>query len=90
MKLFTLKKANELQNRIKEYELALECFEERYGENNEHIYDRTPQIILNVDDLDGGRENIPLPMVLSNGMVEFLKVEIESALEIARTEFENL
>lgn len=88
MELNTLSRANELQKRIYEYEAALEIFETKVGD--EVVYDRTPMILLNVDDLDGGRENIPIPMILSNGLVEFLRVEIQVALEESKIEFENL
>lgn len=90
MELSTLQRANELQARIRAFETALECFEEKYGENEEYTFNKTPQIIINIDDGDGGRENIPIPMVLNNGLIDFLKVEIESTLEETKTEFENL
>ena len=90
MNLLTLNKANQILQKIKEYEAALECFETKYGAHNEYTYDRTPKIILNVDDLEGGRENMDLPMILSDEMIDFLKKEIVENLNKAKIEFEDL
>ncbi|MBD8081108.1 hypothetical protein [Chryseobacterium caseinilyticum] len=85
-----MNKANALNKKIKEYEEALNCFEHRYGENNEFVFDRTPKILLDVDDLDDGREQIPIPMILSDELAEFLKEQILSNLNLAKEEFINL
>lgn len=86
----TLIKANNLRNRILEYENALSCFEYKSGDNDEFIMDRTPQIILNIDDLDDGRVDVPLPMILSEALIVLLKSEIEKNLLEAKKQFEAI
>lgn len=90
MDLIRLNKANALNRKIKEYEEALECFEHRYGDENEFVFDRTPKILLDVDDLDGGREQLPIPMILSDELIKFLKEQIILNLNLAKEDFINL
>lgn len=89
MNIETLHKANELYRKIKDYEEALNCFEYKYADNEES-YDRTPRLILDVDDLDNGREQIAIPMILSKEMVSFLKTEIIKGRDKAVREFNSL
>ena len=90
MDITTLNKANELNKKIKEYQEALNCFEYKYGDNNEATFDRTPKIVLDVDDLDNGREQIAIPMVLSDELISFLKAEIIRGRDEAVREFNCL
>lgn len=90
MDLVKLNKGNQLRKQINEYEAALDCFEYKYGEKIELTYDRTPQIILNVDDLDGGRENLHLPMALSDEIINVLKSEIHKNLAKLKKDFKEL
>ncbi|AQX08005.1 hypothetical protein [Elizabethkingia ursingii] len=84
----TLTKANYLLKSIKEFNNALNCFEDKY--ENGAIYDRTAKLVFDVDDLDGGREFIPVPMILSNEIISFLKSEIKKKIAEYEKEFHEL
>lgn len=86
MDVTTLKKANQLDRQIKELTEALNCFQwEEHGGVSRH-----PKLIIEYDDYDGGRESEPLPMNLSNELVEFIKREIVAARDKAVAEFNAL
>lgn len=82
----TLIKANELDRKIKEFTEALNCFQwpDDYGGVSTN-----PRIVIEYDDGDG-RASQPLPMNLSNELVEFLKREIRAARDNAVDEFNAL
>lgn len=84
MDIQTFKKATDLNQTIKELEEALSCFEWSPGKNMLPI-STNPRIIIEFD--NDGREQIKLPLVLSNVLIEILKKEIVSALESAGHEF---
>ena len=86
MDLTTLEKANELNRKIREFQQALNCFqwEEEYGGGSTN-----PRLIIQFDGPDG-RENTPLPMNLSNGLVKFLKAEIIKGRDAVVAEFNAL
>lgn len=90
MDITTLDKANNLNRKIKEFQQALNCFEYNYGEKDAEKFDRTPRLILDVDDLDNGREQIDIPMNLSNELISFLKTEIIKGRDKAVKEFNAL
>ena len=83
----TLAKANDLHRKIIEFRGALACFEEEWeGE----VIDKTPQLIIDFDDLDGGRDQIKIPMTLNAALIEFLKEEIRNGLLYAQVKLLNL
>jgi hypothetical protein len=84
MDIETLEKANSLNQKIKQLDEALNCFEWIQGESIPPI-SRNPRIIIEFD--NDGREQIKLPFLLSNFLVTILKKEILSARESALSEF---
>ncbi len=80
----TLMKANSLNKKICDYQNALNCFE--YTDHGGEIYDRTPRLVLDVDDLDEGRERIDVPMVLSEYLIGIIKQEIQKGLDDAKNQ----
>jgi hypothetical protein len=86
MDITTLTKANQLNQKIKEFSEALNCFEwdKEYGGGTTN-----PRLIIEFDGCDG-RETQPLPMTLSNALVSFLKEEIIKGRDAAVSEFNNL
>lgn len=83
----TLAKANALQQKIREFKMALLCFEEEY---EGLVIDKTPRLILDFDDLDDGRDQVKIPMALNASLIEFLKEEIRDGLTQAKIDFLNL
>jgi len=83
----TLKRANELNQKIKEYSEALNCFE--WESENEIKVSTNPHLIIEFDGEDG-REQIKLPMNLSDVMVGFLKQEIIKGRQLAVDAFNAL
>lgn len=84
----TLHEANNLSWRIKELANALNCFEYEHEAGQEPI-STNPQLII---EFDGGddREQIKLPINLSQTLTDFLKVEIKKELGIAIDALEAL
>jgi len=87
MNLTTLEKANALNNKIKEFNQALNCFQWEDGAGNFHS--ANPRLIIQYDGGDG-REEQPLPMNLSNTFVTLLKAEISRCMDEAVAELEAL
>ncbi|WP_445458403.1 hypothetical protein [Flavobacterium sp. HNIBRBA15423] len=87
MDITTLEKANKLNKKIKEFSEALNCFEWQPEENAKAI-STNPRIIIEFD--CDGREQLPLPMNLSDELVKFLKNEIIKGRDIAVAEFNAL
>jgi hypothetical protein len=83
----TLEKANKLNRRITEFDQALNCFEWSPDEDTAPI-STNPQIIIEYD-LDG-REQVKLPMILSDELVKILKIAIIEGKTAAEKEFEML
>lgn len=86
-----LQRANALQKKISQYEDILESFYYKYeyeGAIKEH--DRTPRIILDVDDMDDGREQIEVPMDLSSELRTLIEKEVRENLETCKKEFNEL
>lgn len=105
MKEETLKKANELLKLIKEHESALLCFEYDANEwANElrknckqellppKVESANPKLIIEHDafDDDWYRATQPIPMVLSDFLVNIIKEQIKENLEKLKKEFEEL
>jgi hypothetical protein len=84
MDIQTLKKANDLNQKIKELNEALNCFEWSPEESIAPI-STNPRILIEFD--GDGREQIKLPLVLSDVLVAILKKEIVTARESALSEF---
>lgn len=91
----TLKKANEIAQKITENERALGCF---YFDVNKysdvtvpHEYISTnPQLIIEFDDCKDGREQQKIPMVLSDYLIDIIKQAINANLAALKSEFESL
>ncbi|WP_419033421.1 hypothetical protein [Dysgonomonas gadei] len=95
----TLKKANELNELINEYESALCCFEYDQNEyfNNTlpegkklppRMITTNPRLIIEYD--GDGREQQLIPMVLSDVLVELLKQSIKENLAELKRQFKDL
>lgn len=87
----TLQKANVLNQRIKDFEAALNCFEWQPYCDEQRADERistNPRLIVEFD--GDGREQIKLPMGLNEILVDFLKSEIKKGLETAVQEFNAL
>ncbi len=86
MDVTTLEKANELNKMIKEYQQTLRCFEweKEYGGASTN-----PRLIIEFDGPDG-REQQPIPMVLSDVLVSYLKEEIIKGRDTTVAEFNAL
>lgn len=88
MTIDTFYKAHDLNKKLNELNQALNCFEYRYSEHSAPI-STNPRIIIEYDGGDD-REQISLPIALSNTLVEILKAEIINATELALSEFTSL
>ncbi|MFH2032067.1 MAG: hypothetical protein ABIJ40_15840 [Bacteroidota bacterium] len=87
MDITTIDKANELNQKIREFSEALNCFEWTPIENEPPV-SLNPRLIIEYD--NDGREQTAIPMNLSNAMVEFLKTEIIKGRDRAVAEFNAL
>lgn len=100
-----LKEANRLNKLIEEHEKALLCFEYDKNEYINYIseangeeklppeYESTnPKLIIEYDKFDGDRyrKQLPIPMVLSDSLVDALKMAIKEYLSKLKSEFEKL
>lgn len=85
-----LKKGNDLNKKIGEFQEALNCFEWTSEIKGVKPTSTNPRIIVEFDDEDGGRSQLKLPMSLSDVLVDLLKQEIKKGLESAKLEFESL
>ncbi len=81
-----LEKANELDKKIREYKEALNCFQ--WEDNDGGLHSTNPALIIEFD--NDGREQIKLPMTLSDSVVNLLKEIITASLETTQKEFNNL
>lgn len=96
----TLQKANELARKIREHEQALNCFEYDHNyfardENSDlepDMRSTNPQLIIEHDDLEEweGRTTTPIAMVLSDSLIEVIKLSIKDNLKRLQAEFEAL
>jgi len=79
-----LRKANDLDKKIREFTEALNCFEwpDKVSTN--------PRLIIEFDDDEGGRSSIKLPMELSNNLIDWLKTEITKNRQNVVNEFNEL
>ena len=89
MDITTLEKANELNKKIKEFTEALNCFEWTHPTDESQKFSTKPRLIIDFDGIDG-REQIALPMNLSDTLVSFLKAEIIKGRDVAVAEFNAL
>lgn len=83
-----LKKANSLNQKIKELTEALNCFEyQPYCDDSraDIRVSTNPRLIIEYDG-DGGREQIKLPMNLSDTLVDLLKGIIKKELDVVTME----
>ncbi len=95
-----LQKANELVKKISEHENALNCFEfdiHEYGRHNNpelpiKLVSTNPQLIIEHDDIEEGegRTQTPVPIILSNLLIEMIKKAIKESLSLLQTEFDQL
>lgn len=100
-----LKEANRLNKLIEEHEKALLCFEYDRNEHINDMresngeeklppeYESTnPKLIIEYDELDEDwfRNQLPIPMVLSDFLVDSIKVAIKENLCKLKSEFEKL
>jgi hypothetical protein len=87
MDVTTLKRANELNEKIKVLQEVLNYFEwsEEDGGGS-----RNPGIIIEYDDEDGVRSREKIPIQLSNDVVTTLKSEVKKARDGFVVEFNNL
>ena len=83
----TLENANSLARTKQEFDQALNCFEWMPTDDSEPIT-LNPRLIIEFD--GDGREQVKLPMNLSNAMVSFLKREIIKGQAAAIAEFKEL
>ena len=87
----TLQKANILNQQIKDFTEALNCFEYQPYSDHERFEEKVstnPRLIIEYD--NDGREQIELPMELNEILVDFLKSAIKEGLETAIQEFNAL
>jgi len=84
-----LKKANDLDRKIKELNEALNCFEWPVDEGQPKV-STNPRLIIDFDSCEGGREQIKLPMELSNQLSTWIKGEIARELKFTVMEFNEL
>lgn len=93
-----LQQGKKLEREIKELKSALSCFEwtvdSDYFEQGQSIQhepiSRNPRLIIEFDDGDNGREQIALPMSLSDAFVDFMKKEITAGLTEAQGKLDGL
>lgn len=89
MDITTLDQANELNQKIKEFTEALNCFEWTHPEDEKIKLSTNPRLIIEYNGGDG-RELVALPMNLSDSMVGFLKQEIIKGRDEAVVNFNAL
>lgn len=101
-----LEEANRLNKLIEEHKEALRCFVYDKNEcinyyreaNGEEVlppeFESTnPKLIIEFDEYDEGepaRKKLPIPMVLSDYLIEAIKMSIKDNLKRLQTEFEAL
>lgn len=105
MEIETLKKGNQLLKLITEHEQALLCFEYDNNEyENDYRKDKgedllppdirstDPKLIIefNAFDDDWYRRTLPIPMVLSDYLVNIIKEQIRENLSKLKKEFNEL
>ncbi|PIF33012.1 hypothetical protein CLU81_3582 [Flavobacterium sp. 9] len=93
MNLDQLRKANDVKSKLDDFKKALECFE--YVPNEEESKERkpislNPNLIIEFDDWDDGREQIKLPMVLSDYLISLIKTTINEQIIVLSKEFEAI
>jgi hypothetical protein len=85
----TLKKANELDRKIREINEALNCFEwQPYPDEvalAKEPISTNPILMVEFDGGDG-REEVKLPIILGNRLIDILKSELKSSLMAAEEE----
>jgi len=96
----TLQKANELARKIIEHEQALNCFEydvhyyarDENPELPEELRSTNPRLIIEHDDIEEGegRRQTPIPIVLSDLLIEMIKSAIKESQAKVNAEFQAL
>lgn len=84
-----LDKGNELANKIRDFENALNCFEWKFSAQAPPA-STNPRIIIEYDDYDDVRSQIALPMNRSDTLVDLLKSTIKEKLGKAQDELDKL
>lgn len=87
MDIKTLETANDLNEEIKYFNEALNCFEWETIDGSK--ISTNPRLIIEFDGSDD-REQLKLPLVLSETMIEFIKKEIIKGRDAALAEFNDL
>jgi hypothetical protein len=89
MKFETLETANLINKKIKELDVVISCLQQ-VDQEIETIIDYNPSLIIECDDWDGGREQIRVPMVLSDQLIILIQKEVVSEKNRLLEEFNNL
>tara|TARA_R110002096_G_scaffold242885_2_gene434814 strand:+ start:380 stop:649 length:270 start_codon:yes stop_codon:yes gene_type:complete len=84
-----VEQANSLDKKIKDLKSAMNCFEWTPDGSSVPV-SLNPRLIIEFDDGDEGRVDMPIPMNLSNEMIKFIKGEISNSLVTALDEFNAL
>lgn len=91
MDLTTLKTGNELHQKMKEFEEALNCFDWYNPETPEATpVSRNPRLIVEFDDDEDGRSTVKIPMNLSDVLIKHIKDAIKTKMSKTFKEFESL
>jgi hypothetical protein len=88
----TLFEANKLNKKIKDLEEAKGCFYFYVSEDDEKLtsISTNPKLFIEVDDCEGGREKIEIPVEVNNELIVVLQNEIEKTLAKAKKRFKDL
>lgn len=93
MNIEQLTQGNILKKKIEDFENAMNCFERVPNWDSNQIADPVslnPSLIIEFDDWDDGRDQIKLPMVLSDCFINMMKDTIKQQIEKLKKEFEAL
>jgi len=91
----TLRTGNYLKAQIDALEKALDSIEWNDVPNDDATklkepVSRNPTLAIECDDGEGGREQVPVPMTLNKKLCDVLKLNIKTALDEKRREYEAL
>ena len=89
MKFETLETANLINKKLKELDVVISCLM-HVDQEIETIIDYNPSLIIECDDWDGGRDQIRIPMALSDQLILLIQKEAVSEKNRLLSEFNNL